>query len=88
MKIHLYTRITPACSYCEGAKLFLQDNGYLYEETIIGKHITLEEFVETHPDKRTLPVVFIDDEFVGGYIELKEYIKQKELSEQTKGLSL
>lgn len=84
MNIVLYTRITPACSFCEGAKLFLQERGYLYEEVIIGKHITLEEFVETHPDKRTLPVVFVENEYVGGYKELKEYIDAKEAVRELK----
>lgn len=81
----MYTRITPACSYCEGAKLYLQDRGYDYEEVIIGKHITMEEFVETHPDKRTLPVVFVDGNYVGGYTELKT---QLETQETVKGLEI
>jgi len=85
MKIVMYTRITPACSYCEGAKLYLQDRGYDYEEVIIGKHITMEEFVETHPDKRTLPVVFVDGNYVGGYTELKT---QLETQETVKGLEI
>lgn len=85
MKITMYTRINPPCSYCEGAKLFLQDNGQVYEEIIIGKHIMMEEFVETHPDVRTIPLVIIDGVKVGGYAELKKHFEAKKALE---GLSI
>lgn len=79
MNIVLYTRINPPCSYCEGAKLYLQDRNIPYEEIIIGKQVTREEFVKAHPDKRTLPAVFIDGEFIGGYTEMKSFIEAKEV---------
>lgn len=85
MKIVMYTRLNPPCSYCEGAKLYLQDRGLPYEENIIGKHLTREEFVETFPADRSIPLIFVDGEKVGGYTEMKSYIEAQEL---LKGLDI
>ena len=62
------------CAYCEGAKLLCSTEGLIYEEIKIGKDITLEEFMDTHPGVRTMPLIVIDKVKVGGYQEFKTYI--------------
>jgi glutaredoxin len=42
-----------------------------YQEIKIGEDISREEFVEKYPQVATVPAIFIDDEFIGGFKELK-----------------
>ena len=93
MKLIIYTRTNPPCAFCEGAKLFASDNGYTYETVVIGEDIMMEEFVETHPDVRTIPLIFSEDDQgnqvkIGGYQELKEWHSKWEVGSQLGDLSL
>lgn len=72
MNIVIYSKDN--CAYCEGAKLLCSTEGLNYEEIKIGKDITREEFIETHPDVRTMPLIIIDNQKVGGYQEFKTYV--------------
>ena len=62
------------CAYCEGAKLLCGTEGLNYEEIKIGKDMTREEFMEMHPDVRSMPLVYVDNQKVGGYQEFKNYV--------------
>ena len=46
-----------------------------YEEKIIGKEYTKEQFLEAVPNARTVPQIFIDDKYVGGYNELLDFLE-------------
>mgnify|MGYP003704969721 CR=1 FL=1 len=59
------------CPYCDQAKALLKQKGIEYEERKIGDGYTKEELLEMVPNARSVPQVFIDDEYVGGYAELK-----------------
>ena len=88
-KFKIYTRNNPPCPYCEGAKLLFQTEGITYDEIVIGRDIMREEFMELYPDQRTVPLVLIKEDGlfvkIGGYQELREYVKQQKLTE---GLTL
>jgi len=89
MSFTIYTRNDPPCPYCEGAKLIFQTEGIAYKEIVIGRDIQREEFMDTYPDVRTIPLVLIQEDGlfvkVGGYQELKEYVRQKKT---VQGLSI
>ena len=75
MKVLIYSK--DDCPYCVKAKLLLQSNNINYEEKIVGKDLTSEEYRtivgSTH---KTVPGIFFDDKFIGGYDGLVEYIYQ------------
>lgn len=60
------------CTFCEQAKALLKQKGIPYEERKIGDGYTREELLEAVPTARTVPQIFLNDEYVGGYQELKE----------------
>ena len=64
-----------ACPYCVQAKNLLQLKGIQYEERNITQGTwTKEQLLESVPNARTLPQIFLDDELVGGFQELKKYL--------------
>ena len=64
-----------ACPYCVQAKNLLQLKGIQYEERNITQGTwTKEQLLESVPNARTLPQIFLDDELVGGFQELKKHL--------------
>ena len=63
------------CPYCDQAMALLQSKGYQIEERKIGDGYTKEELLEAVPNARTLPQIFIEGGHVGGFTELREYLK-------------
>lgn len=82
--IKMYTRVSPPCSYCEAAKTLLKVKGIEYENIVVGEDITKEQLKESFPNARTFPVVLIDDNYIGGFNELRNHIFSRDVS----GLSL
>ena len=60
------------CPYCDQAKNLLRYRGYDIEERKIGDGYTKEELLEAVPNARTVPQIFLDGEYVGGYTELQK----------------
>lgn len=60
------------CSFCDQAKQLLKMKGIEFEERKIGDGWTKEELLEAVPTARTVPQIFLDEEYVGGFTELKE----------------
>lgn len=71
-KIELITR--EDCTYCEQAKKLLKERNLEYTELHLGLDILREDVKEKYPSQKLLPVVLIDDELLGGYIELLDYL--------------
>jgi glutaredoxin 3 len=59
------------CPYCVQAKALLEQKGIEYEERKIGEGYTKEDLLEAVPTARTVPQIFLNDELVGGYTELR-----------------
>lgn len=59
------------CPYCDQAKALLTSKGIQFEERKIGDGYTKEELLEAVPTARTVPQIFLNDEYVGGFNELK-----------------
>lgn len=67
-KIQIYTQTY--CPYCTRAKTYLKGKGLDFEEiNLDGKEDELES-LKNRTGHRTIPQIFIDDKFIGGYNEL------------------
>ncbi len=61
-----------ACPFCDQAKNLLKSRGIDYEERNISQGSwTREQLFEAVPSARSLPQIFLDDEHVGGFTELR-----------------
>lgn len=68
------------CPFCDQAKALLKQKGIQIEERKIGDGYTKEELLEAVPTARTVPQIFLDDKLVGGFTELKEYLKESNVN--------
>ena len=57
------------CGFCEAAKTLE------FEERMIGKEWTMEQFLESVPGAKTVPQIILDDKLIGTYEDLKNYLK-------------
>lgn len=64
------------CPYCDQAKALLTQKGIKFEEKKIGDGFTREELLEAVPDARTVPQIFLNDQLIGGFTELKKLFEQ------------
>lgn len=64
------------CPYCDQAKALLKQKGYIIEERKIGDGYTKEELLEAVPSARAVPQIFIDDQLIGGFTELKQHLEK------------
>ena len=60
------------CPFCVQAKALLESRGIEYEERNVSRDWTREQLLEAVPTARTLPQIFLDEEHVGGFTELKK----------------
>jgi glutaredoxin len=63
------------CPYCDQAKALMKQKGIVFEEKKIGDGYTKEDLLEAIPTARTVPQIFLDDELVGGFQELKKRLE-------------
>jgi len=63
------------CPYCEQAKSLLKMKGIEFEEKKIGDGYTKEELLEVVPTARTLPQIFLGDNYIGGFDELRQHLQ-------------
>ena len=61
-----------SCSFCTQAKALLESKGIEYEERNVSQNWTREQLLEAVPTARTLPQIFLDQELVGGFTELRK----------------
>ncbi len=59
------------CPYCEQAKKLLSAKGIEFEERKIGDGYTKEDLLEAVPNARTVPQIFLNEELIGGFDDLK-----------------
>ena len=60
------------CPYCDQAKNLLKMKGIEFEERNVSHDWTREQLLEAVPNARTVPQIFLDEELVGGFNELKQ----------------
>ena len=64
------------CPFCEQAKSLLKMKGIEFEEKKVGAGYTKEDLLEAVPTARTVPQIFLDEELIGGFAELKQYFQK------------
>jgi len=62
------------CPFCVQAKALLDSKGIEYEERNVSKDWTKEQLLEAVPTARTLPQIFLDEELIGGFNELRQHL--------------
>jgi glutaredoxin 3 len=72
----IYSR--PNCTYCVSAKKLLESKGLAYVELEVGRDVTTEMLLEVVPGARTVPQIFQDEQYVGGYNDLVERLKNND----------
>ncbi len=63
------------CPFCDQAKALLKQKGIQFEEKKIGDGFTREDLLESVPNARTVPQIFLDEELIGGFTELKKRLE-------------
>jgi len=78
-KVQIYT--SSYCPYCIRAKQLLDSKGVEYNEVNLDKNP--EKKLETMQmlNWRTVPIIFIGDELIGGYDQLVSLERSKKLDE-------
>ena len=64
------------CTFCDQAKALLEQRNIAYEERKIGYGYTREDLLEAGPTARTVPQIFVNNNHVGGFTELRKYIEE------------
>ena len=64
------------CTFCDQAKALLEQRNIAYEEKKIGYGYTREDLLEAVPTARTVPQIFVNNNHVGGFTELRKYIEE------------
>ena len=64
------------CTFCDQAKALLEQRNIAYEERKIGHGYTREDLLEAVPTARTVPQIFVNNNHVGGFTELRKYIEE------------
>jgi glutaredoxin len=65
------------CPFCDQAKALLKMKGIEFEERKVGGDWTKEQLLEAVPTARTVPQIFLDDQLIGGFTELRSHLSAK-----------
>ena len=69
-RVTMYT--TTVCPFCMQAKRLLREHGIPYDEINVETDDGLrDEMISRAAGRRTVPQIFIDNDYVGGYVELR-----------------
>jgi len=75
MKVIIWSK--DQCTFCVQAKALLESKGIEYEErNIMHGTWTQAQLLEAVPNARTVPQIFLDEEYVGGFNELRKKLNE------------
>jgi glutaredoxin 3 len=78
MTVKVYS--TAYCGYCRSAKSLLQRLGIPFEEIdVTGDRVARARLIAMAHGRRTVPVIVIDGEVIGGYVELAKMASSGDL---------
>lgn len=75
MKIDIYTK--PGCSWCDDTKKLLVKHDIDYIEHVIGFTVSRDEVLEKFPGATVLPLVLLDDVWIGGRFEIAKILNER-----------
>ncbi|MBX3213496.1 MAG: glutaredoxin 3 [Labilithrix sp.] len=78
--VRLYT--TLICPYCVRAKLLLKGRGIAFEEIDVSGDPEKRSWLVETTGRRTVPQIFIGDEPIGGFDELRALDRSGELDKK------
>jgi glutaredoxin 3 len=64
-----------ACPFCDQAENLLKSRGIEFEERNVQTDWTKEQLLEAVPTARTLPQIFLDEAYIGGFTELRKHLQ-------------
>jgi len=64
------------CTFCDQAKALLEQRNIAYEEKKIGHGYSREDLLEVVPTARAVPQIFVNNNHIGGFTELRKYIEE------------
>lgn len=67
----------PGCSFCEQAQKLLEMKGYQVDERKLGFGWNREQLLESVPNAKSVPQIFVDGKYIGGFTELRAYLQDK-----------
>ena len=67
------------CPYCKRALALLQQKGIAYEEISIDGDAHAFESLAVQTGQRSVPFIFIDDAFIGGFDQLNALNRENKL---------
>ncbi len=73
MNILIYT--TQTCTYCNLAKNLLKEKKLQFKEINVETNLNILKDLIKKTNHKTVPQIFINEKFIGGYTELREYLK-------------
>ena len=76
-KVIVYS--TATCPYCTHAKALLESEGIPFEEIRVDWDLSRFEEMKKISGQRTVPQIFIGDEPIGGFSDLKALYERGEL---------
>ena len=65
------------CHFCEMAKDLLKQKGIEYEDRNLAKDLKVQQLLEAVPKARSVPQIFVDDKYIGGYDNLVKHLNEK-----------
>ncbi len=83
MQAEIYTKTS--CPYCVKAKALLAEKGISYREYIISpgfgestlgenqRYVTRDQLLEKAPNAKTVPQIWLEGNYIGGYTELAAF---------------
>jgi glutaredoxin 3 len=75
----MYT--TAWCGYCQRAKVLLESRGLVYEEIRMDDDPAFRAKIRDLTGHWTVPQILIDDEPIGGYVELLQLDRSGQLEQ-------
>lgn len=79
MKSNIKIYSTEYCPYCVRAKSYFEQNGLDFTEIdLTGKFAEINE-MKQKTGHMTVPLIFVDDKFIGGYTDMIEKVRSGEL---------
>lgn len=74
MKVVIWSK--PNCTYCDQAKNLVKSKNIEFEERMIGNGYTKEQLLDVVPNARSVPCIFVDDVYIGGFNELRTILQE------------
>ncbi len=74
MNIIIYT--TQTCMYCNLAKQILKEKKLNFTEINVENDLNVFKSLITKTNHKTVPQIFINDTFIGGYTDLCDFLKK------------